>query len=99
MKPDELNTLDRARFLATLGAVFEASPWVAEEAWDHRPFSSLDHLASHMITTVQASSRERQLALLRAHPDLGTRAAVSPSSSREQSGAGLTQLTQQEFDE
>jgi len=38
------------------------------------------------------------LALLRAHPDLGTRARVSKASTAEQSGAGLDQLTPEEFE-
>ena len=40
---------------------------------------------------------EEQLALLRAHPDLGTRAKISPSSASEQAGAGLDQLTTAEY--
>jgi 2-oxo-4-hydroxy-4-carboxy-5-ureidoimidazoline decarboxylase len=47
---------------------------------------------------VTEASREEQLDLLRAHPDLGTRARVSPSSTREQAGVGLDRLTQEEYD-
>ena len=36
---DDLNRMDRAAFVAALGAVFEDSPWVAEAAWDKRPFA------------------------------------------------------------
>ena len=42
--------------------------------------------------------RERQLALLRAHPDLGARARMTPDSTREQAGAGLDRLTPDEYD-
>ncbi len=52
-----------------------------------------------MVDQVEhASLPEEQLALLRAHPDLGTRARVSEASSAEQAGAGLDQLTPAEFE-
>lgn|SRR5262245_58134660 len=93
-----LNELDRARFVDALGWVFEGSPWVAERAWHSRPFSSLDALLDAMRTAVEAASREEQLLLLRAHPDLGTRARISAESAAEQSGAGLDRLTPGEFE-
>ena len=51
-----------------------------------------------MITAVSASSRDEQLALLRAHPDLGTRARMTEASAGEQAGAGLDRLTPPEFE-
>jgi len=47
---------------------------------------------------VAVASPEEQLALLRAHPDLGTRARISPISSSEQAGAGLDRLTAAEHE-
>ena len=40
---------------------------------------------------------DERLALLRSHPDLGTRAKISASSASEQAGVGLDQLTPDEF--
>ena len=48
---------------------------------------------------VETAALDEQFALLRAHPDLGTRARVSPSSASEQAGAGLDTLTQDEYDQ
>jgi len=50
-----------------------------------------------MVMQVERASRQEQLALLRAHPDLGTRAKVSDASRAEQEGAGLDRLTEEEF--
>ena len=94
----DLNALDREAFVATLGWIFEDSPWVAERAWTARPFANLDALHSAMIGQLMRAKRDEQLALLCAHPDLGTRARISPASTDEQAGAGLDQLTPQEFD-
>lgn len=98
MTLDELNASDRDRFVAALGSIFEASPWAAERAWPHRPFASLDALHRAMTAEVSASSRDEQLALLCAHPDLGARARMTMASAREQAGAGLDRLTPSEFD-
>ena len=67
-------------------------------AWDARPFASLDALHAAMVREVVAATRREQLALLRAHPDLGTRARMSDASAGEQAGAGLDRLTPDEFD-
>jgi 2-oxo-4-hydroxy-4-carboxy-5-ureidoimidazoline decarboxylase len=93
----ELNGLDRAGFVAALGWVFEDSPWVAERAWSARPFAGVEALHAAMFAQLARATREEKLALLRAHPDLGTRARISPASTDEQAGAGLDQLTPDEF--
>ena len=98
MKMAEIDSLDRARFVATLGPVFEDSPWVAERAWAKRPFASLKELHAAMTGEVERATHEEQLALLRAHPDLGARARMSAASAGEQAGAGLDQLTAEELE-
>ena len=98
MTLDELNASDRDGFIAALGWIFEGSPWVAERAWRHRPLASVDALHRAMVEEVAASGREKQLALLRAHPDLGTRARMTAASTAEQTGAGLDHLAPDEFD-
>ena len=98
MTLDQLNTSDCDGFVAALGWIFEGSPWAAERAWRHRPFASVDALHRAMVEEVAASGREEQLALLRAHPDLGTRARMTAASAGEQTGAGLDRLTPDEFD-
>ncbi len=94
----ELNAADRDSFVAALGAVFEDSPWVAGRAWVHRPFTSLAVLHGAMVAEVLAAHPAEQMALLRAHPDLGTRARMSDASNLEQAGADLDSLTRAEFD-
>src|SRR5438105_2848833 len=93
----ELNSLDAAAFVAALGWVFEGSPWVAERAWAARPFASAAALHAALVQAVERASPEEQLALIRAHPDLATRARLSDSSTAEQAGAGLDRLTPEEL--
>jgi 2-oxo-4-hydroxy-4-carboxy-5-ureidoimidazoline decarboxylase len=96
-----LNGLGRDEFRRALGGVFEQSPWVPERAFDRRPFASVGDLHAAMTQVVRQASREEQLALIRAHPDLAGRAAragaMSPHSVAEQSVAGLDRLTDEEY--
>jgi len=94
----EINGLSREDFVKALGWVFEDSPWVAEQAWSLRPFASAVELHGAMRQQVEEAALERQLALLRAHPDLGIRVRMSEASTREQAGAGLNQLTKEEHE-
>jgi len=94
----ELNALERPGFVAALGWIFEDSPWVAERTWSARPFNGVDALYAAMMGELAQANPEEQIALLRAHPDLGTRARMSSASVGEQAGAGLDQLTPQEFE-
>jgi 2-oxo-4-hydroxy-4-carboxy-5-ureidoimidazoline decarboxylase len=89
----ELNALDRGPFIETLGWIFEESPWVAERAWGSRPFADVDALHQQMTLVVSQAARDEQLALLRAHPDLGARARMSDASVGEQATAGLDRLS------
>lgn len=93
-----LNELSQEEFVNAVGWVFEHSPWVAKRSAASRPFTNVDTLQQAMTEQVRAASREEQLALLRAHPDLGTRARVSDASTAEQAGAGLDRLTPAEFE-
>ncbi|HKZ74363.1 MAG TPA: 2-oxo-4-hydroxy-4-carboxy-5-ureidoimidazoline decarboxylase [Steroidobacteraceae bacterium] len=89
-----VNGMDRADFAARFGAVYEHSPWVAEGAWEARPFADRAALEQAMRDVVLGAGRDRQLALLRAHPRLGTRLELSGHSRAEQSGAGIASASE-----
>jgi 2-oxo-4-hydroxy-4-carboxy-5-ureidoimidazoline decarboxylase len=95
----EINALDRPAFVACFGGLYEQSPWVATEAWTRRPFPDRDALERALQDVVRQADRARQIELLRAHPRLGTRLAISGHSRTEQAGAGLGVLTAAERSE
>ncbi len=72
----ELNATDREAFVTALDGIFEHSPWVAERAFAARPFASVEALHRAMVGAMYAASRDEQLALIRAHPELAGRAMV-----------------------
>jgi 2-oxo-4-hydroxy-4-carboxy-5-ureidoimidazoline decarboxylase len=92
----ELNYLDRTSFVSHIGWIYEHSPWVAEAAWEERPFETLNDLQAAMDAVVRDAPADQCLDLLRAHPDLAGRLAqaaeLTPASKEEQSKAGLTHL-------
>ena len=97
----EVNALDQDAFVAALGGLFEGSPWIVKESWNARPFASLDALHAALCRVMYDARVQRQVALLRAHPDLVGRAALagtlSPASTGEQAAAGLDRLTPDEI--
>jgi 2-oxo-4-hydroxy-4-carboxy-5-ureidoimidazoline decarboxylase len=99
---EQLNAMPEMSFVAALSGVFEHSPWVAREVAHARPFESVDALHQAMTSVVERAGSDQQLALICAHPELAGIAAVrgqlTAESSREQSGAGLSECTQEEFD-
>ena len=99
---DRVNALDRDAFVATLGGAFEHAAWVAEAAWEQRPFASVDALHAAMIAAVRAVPRDRQIAFLRGHPELAGKEAqagtMTDHSTVEQAGAGLNALSRDEFE-
>ncbi|RIH88878.1 Uric acid degradation bifunctional protein PucL [Meiothermus luteus] len=98
MTLDELNRLSLEEFVEKVGWVFEDSPWIARAAWESRPWKSLEALHQSLVGVVQKAPREAQLALIRAHPDLGSRARMAEASRAEQRGAGLDTLTPAEYE-
>jgi OHCU decarboxylase len=92
----------KAEFVARYGAIYEHSPWVAEEAAPIAADSDdLEKIAAIMADCVDNASEKRQLALIRAHPDLAGKAQIAgeltKESTSEQSSAGLDQCTAEEF--
>jgi 2-oxo-4-hydroxy-4-carboxy-5-ureidoimidazoline decarboxylase len=96
-----INAMDRATFVQTFGGIFENSPWVAEQAWEKRPFASLDDMHAAMVAVARYAPAAMQLALLQSHPDLAGKEAqtgtMTASSVSEQASAGLNALSHDEM--
>ena len=84
-----------------LDGLYEHSPWIVQRALLRRPFASPAALKAACAQVVSAATREEQLSLIRAHPELASKAAVAGAltaeSNHEQSKAGLTHCSPEEF--
>ena len=101
MALSELNRLDQDEFTRVVGPIFEHSRWIAESTWLKRPFANIEDLHEALCQSVRDAGAEKQLALIRAHPDLVGHAALAGTLTREsigeQASAGLNRLSPEEI--
>ena len=95
--------MDTHDFIARYGGIYEHSPWVAElVAPLIDPADDVSLLAGLMADCVDNAAPERQLELIRAHPDLAGQAQVAgeltADSTIEQASAGLDHCNRDEFE-
>ena len=91
----ELSALPRVEFVAALDGIFEHSPWVAESAWEDRPFATVNALHDALCQAVVDAGEGPQLDLIRAHPELarGPRPARRHACGRARPQAGPAPCT------
>jgi len=95
--------MDTHDFVGRFSGIYEHSPWVAEQV---APLASagdgMNILAALMADCVDNASTEKQLALIRAHPDLAGKAQLAgeltEESTSEQASAGLDQCSAEEYE-
>ncbi|WUR14414.1 allantoate amidohydrolase [[Empedobacter] haloabium] len=97
----ELNTCPLPAFVDTLRGIYEHSPWIPERAAEQRPFATVTALKQALQAVVTQASRDEQLGLIRAHPELAGKAAVrgelTAESTGEQAASGLNLCSSEEF--
>ncbi len=97
----DLNACQPAAFVEALHGIYEHSPWIAQGAAGLRPFASLAALKQALQGVVARATQDRQLALLRAHPELAGKAAIAgeltAESTGEQAASGLDRCSPAEY--
>jgi len=99
---NKINKLSKSEFIKVFANIFENARWIAEELYNQKPFDNFEALSSKMLNIFEATTREKQLKILNAHPDLANKTKISlltPDSLKEQTNAGLDQCTEEEFNE
>jgi 2-oxo-4-hydroxy-4-carboxy-5-ureidoimidazoline decarboxylase len=92
--------MDRPRFMAVFGGVWEHSPWIAEavaaDGLTHA-LDTVEGLHAAMCMACRTGPENLRDALIKAHPDLAGRLALAgkltAESTSEQASAGLDRLT------
>lgn len=93
----QLNQMSRSEFTAALGEIWENTPEIARKTWQDKPFKDKNDLYQAMVALVKNMSESEQIALIKAHPDLGSKAKMAQASVEEQSGIGLDRLSESEY--
>ena len=99
---NKINKLSKSEFIKVFANIFENARWIAEELYNQKPFDNFEALSSKMLNIFEATTREKQLKILKDHPDLTDKTKISlltPDSLKEQTNAGLDQCTKEEFNE
>lgn len=95
--------MSEAGFVARYGGIYEHSPWVAEDAATAvQEGDGIEVIAAVMADCVDNAAPDRQLALIRAHPDLAGKAHracdLTQASGSEQASAGLDNCSADEYE-
>ena len=99
---NKINKLSKSEFVKVFANIFENARWIAEELYNQKPFNSFEELSSKILNIFETATKEKQLKILNAHPDLANKTKISiltPDSLKEQINAGLDQCTKEEFNE
>ncbi|MEC4802714.1 MAG: 2-oxo-4-hydroxy-4-carboxy-5-ureidoimidazoline decarboxylase [Jaaginema sp. PMC 1079.18] len=89
--------MNQAAFTEALGEIWENTPAIAQQSWQNRLFTDITALHQSMVKVVQQMSPAEQLALIQAHPDLGSKTKMAQASVQEQSQVGLNTLSSAEY--
>jgi OHCU decarboxylase len=97
-------SLEKCDFVSTFGAIYEHSPWIAEQVFDHgltKEHDQIEMLHRLFCDVFLSADKDAQLGVIIAHPDLAGRAArageLTKESTNEQASAGIDTLTEDEF--
>lgn len=93
----QLNQMSQGEFTEALAEIWEETPEIAKRTWHNKPFEDLNGLHQAMVAVVDSMSESEQVALIKAHPDLGSKAKMADASVQEQAGVGLDRLSESEY--
>ena len=99
---NKINKLSKSEFIKVFANIFENARWIAEELHNQKPFNNFEELSSKMLNIFETATKEKQLKILNAHPDLASKTKINlltPDSLKEQTSVGLNQCTEEEFNE
>ena len=97
-----INKLSQSKFVKVFANIFENASWIAKDVYNEKPFKDFADLSQKMLSIFSTTTKENQLKILRAHPDLADKTKIgslTPDSKKEQSNAGLDQCSEEEFNE
>ena len=96
---EKVNQLSENEFIGTFGNIFEKTNWIANKAFNSKPYKSFDEFISTIIKIYENSSKEDCLKIFNAHPELAVEKKLTEDSHKEQKGANLNRCNNEEFNE
>jgi len=96
---DKINELTKNDFIDIFGNVFEKTYWIADKAFNLKPYKNLNELLLTIIEIYENSSKEDCLKIFNAHPELASKKRLTEDSRTEQNNANLNHCNNEEFNE
>ena len=96
---EKVNQLSENEFIGTFGNVFEKTNWIANKAFNSKPYKSFDEFISTIIKIYENSSKEDCLKIFNAHPELAVEKKLTEDSHKEQKSVNLNRCNNEEFSE
>ena len=95
----KVNLLLENDFVDIFGNVFEKTNWIANKAFNLKPYKDFNELISTLIKIYENSSKEDCLKILNTHPELAVEKKLTGDSRKEQKNANLNRCNNEEFSE
>ena len=96
---EKINQLSENEFIGTFGNVFEKTNWIANRAFNSKPYRNFNEFISTIIKIYENSSKEDCIKIFNAHPELAVEKKLTEDSHKEQKGANLNRCNNEEFNE
>jgi len=95
----KVNLLSENDFVDIFGNVFEKTNWIANKAFNLKPYKNFNELMSTLIKIYENSSKEDCLKIFNRHPELAIEKKLTEDSRKEQKNANLNRCNNEEFSE
>ena len=95
----KVNQLSENEFISIFGNVFEKTNWIANKAFNLKPYKDFDDFISTIIKIYENSSKEDCLTIFNTHPELAVEKKLTEDSHKEQKGVNLNRCNNKEFSE
>jgi 2-oxo-4-hydroxy-4-carboxy-5-ureidoimidazoline decarboxylase len=93
----QINQLTVAELTRLLSGIFDGAPWLAQKVVGKRPFRDREHLLRLLCDALRRAGPQKQLEVIRAHPDYVSEAArkgeLSAAVSRDEPDASRAKLS------
>jgi len=96
---EKINRLSENEFIGTFGNIFEKTNWIANRAFNSKPYRNFNEFISTIIKIYENSSKEDCIKIFNAHPELAVEKKLTEDSHKEQKGANLNRCNDEEFNE
>ena len=95
----KVNLLSENDFVDIFGNIFEKTNWIANKAFNLKPYKDFNELISTLIEIYENSSKEDCLKIFNTHPELAVEKKLTEDSRKEQKNANLNRCNNEEFSE